>query len=396
MTMKYEYVAACLATTAWMFTAGCDGGEETTPPEEIKPLTAEAVSVRAVDWNPSMADVGDVAAVTEIGSTAAVLGSSGATVFSGGVVIATDAAVDDWVSAAVIPAADGHGQWISGLTESGNIYRLRGQMMFEKVSDLYGLSDVDVLAMASLGGTGAVFALEGQLAVSDGNTVTRYDVETFTGLAGRTGRAVSASDGKVRVFVAATEEGYDYELEGAEQAVFNAAGRIVVRTADSIYIEAEDGTLALLYKGSKGPLRELASSDVRVWFIEGEELGALEADAVYVTEDAKIPEGSRLRGSTSGDVWMLDKGDLSRYAAETGDDADRKVWEEEIQPLYMSSCTPCHSPGGSAGIELSSYGAWVARRDIIRTNVVEKKTMPPEGISFSDEDRKVIASWTGE
>lgn len=395
--MKHVEVAACLVATTLLFAAGCDGGgeEETKPPEEIKPLAAEEVSVRSVDWNPSMADVGSVAAVTEIGGTSAVLGSNGATVFSGGIVVATDTAVTEWSSAAVIPAADGHGQWISGLTKSGRIYRLRGTMTFEKVSDLYGLSNDDVLAMASLGGTSAVFALEGQLAVSDGNTVTRYDVETFTGLAARSGRAVSAADGKIRVFDAVTAEGYDYELEGAEQAALDAAGRIIARTADSLYVEAEDGTLALRYTSTKGDLRQLAASDVRVWFIEGEELGALEADAVYLTEGAQIPEGARLLGSASGDVWVLDKGALSRYAAETGDDADRKLWEEEVQPLYLSSCTPCHAPGGSAGIDLSTYGSWVARRDVIGTRVVDKKTMPPEGISFSDDQRKVIAGWVG-
>jgi mono/diheme cytochrome c family protein len=249
--------------------------------------------------------------------------------------------------------------------------------------------------MASLGGSEVAFALDKQLAVTDGMTVTRYDVATFTGLAGADSRAVSASDGKVTVFDATTAESFAYDLEGAEQATFDATGRIVVRTADSVYIEAPDKTLVLRYKGSKGALRGLAASDVRVWFVEGEELAALEADAAYVTSGTKIAADATLLGSPTGDVWVLDKGSLSRYAAETGDSEDRKQWEETVQPLYMGSCTPCHAPGGSAGIDLSTYGAWVARRDVIRTRVVEKKTMPPEGIMFTDAQRKVIADWVG-
>lgn len=376
---------------------GGDGGSggDAPAPEDIKPLPAEALAVRTVDWNPSKADVGHVAAVAELGGTTAVLGDAGATVFSGGVVLSTDVLITDWTHATVIPAADSDGQWIAAVDKAGGVYRLRGSTSFEKVSDLYGLSNDVVLDVASLGGEGVVFSLDKQLAVSNGVQVTRYDAGTFASLSAAENRAVTAADGKVTVFDAFKKEVYSYDLAGAEEATFDAKGNLVVRTSDTVYIEASDQSLVLRYKASKGALRGLAAADERVWFVEGEELAALETDAAYVTTGVKVPAGATILGSPSGDVWMLNQGTLSRYAAETGDAEDRKLWETTVQPLYLGSCTPCHAPGGSAGIDLSTYGAWVARRDVIRTRVIEKKTMPPEGIMFTDAQRKVIADWVG-
>lgn len=112
-----------------------------------------------------------------------------------------------------------------------------------------------------------------------------------------------------------------------------------------------------------------------------------------------IPRGfspaARLLGSPSGDVWSIDGGALARFAAEMGDSEDRGVWEKDVQPVYLASCTPCHAPGGSAGADLSTYGAWVARREQIKDRVVTAKTMPPTGIDFTEEERTAIAGWVG-
>lgn len=372
--------------------AGC-GGEEA--PQGVTEVEAQPLSVRTVDWNPTAADVGEVAAVAELGGVIAVLGDAGASVFSGGVLTATDGSVKGWKGAAVIPAADGNGTWIAGIDASGGVQRLRAGSFFEGVSDLYGLGGEAVLGVSALGGAAVAFALDGQLAVTDGATITRYDVATYAGLAGADGRAGSASDGKARVFEATTGSETTHLVAGAEQAVFNAAGRLVVRTADAIYMEDGQGGLGLRYRAKAGALRELAASDVRVWAIEGTELLSIEADSVLRTTDAGVADGVRLLGSPSGDVWTINDGALERFAAETGDSEDRAVWEKDVQPVYLGSCTPCHEPGGSAGADLSTYGAWVVRREQIRERVVEAKTMPPTGIEFTEAGRAAIEKWVG-
>lgn len=375
---------------------GACGGEETqggvTPIPE-----AESLTVRTVDWNPTGAALGSVAAVAELGGTIAVLADKGATVFSGGLVTAEDAAITGWKSAAVIPAADGNGMWVAGIDATGHVYRLRAGSFFEGISDLYGLEGEAVQGIAPLGGSAVAFALDAELAVADGATVTRYDIDADEGgvIAGGNGRAATAHAvaGKVSVLKAATAQAIVYDLPGAEQAVFDAAGKLVVRTADSIYIEDSAGGLALRYTGAMGPLRELAASDVLVWFVEGTELAALGATSVLRTTGAGVTEGARLVGSPSGDVWTIDGGALARFAAETGDSEDRATWEKDVQPIYLKACTPCHEPGGSAGAELSTYGAWVARRDKIQQKVAVEKSMPPVGIEFSDAEREAVANW---
>ncbi|NUQ77010.1 MAG: hypothetical protein HUU21_26040 [Polyangiaceae bacterium] len=368
---------------------GC-GGEE---PAGVVEVEAQPFSVRSVDWNPAAVDVGKVAAVAESGGIIAILADTGSTVLSGGVVTATDGSVKNFTRAAVIPAADGNGMWIAGIDATGTVLRLRAGSYFEPVSNLYGLSGEEVLEVAALGGAYVAFSLDGQLAVADGMTVTRYDVATYTGLAGADGRAASAGEGRARIFEAASESELSHVLSGAEQAVFDAAGRLVVRTADAIYAEDGQGNLGLRYRAKAGALRELSASDVRVWAVEGSELLSIEADGVLRTEGAGIPETARLMGSPSGDVWSIDGGVLSRFAAETGDSEDRGVWEKDVQPVYLASCTPCHEPGGSAGADLSTYGAWVARREQIKERVVTAKTMPPTGIAFTEAERTAIAGW---
>lgn len=368
---------------------GCSGEEA----EVIETLSATPMTVRSVEWNPSAVDVGNPSAVGEQGGTSVIFSNTGASIFSGGVLVAADANITDWKASMLLPAADGNGTWIAGLNQTGGVYRLRSGTYFEGISDLYGLEKDAVLGAAALGGPSIAFALEGQLAIADGMNVTRYDLETFTGIAGAQGRTASASTDHVNVVKAAGAEHSIYDLAGAEQVAFDATGRLVVRTADSIYLEAQGGGLVLRYKAEGKKLRELAASDVRIWFIENGELGALEADAVYVTEGTAIADTAHLLGSPSGDVWVVDSGKLTRFAAETGDSQDRKVWEESVQPIYVQACTPCHAPGGSSGIDLSTYGAWVARRPQLEDAVIAKKTMPPQGIGFSDMDRSALSAW---
>lgn len=368
--------------------SACGGEPAPVGPPSVQPLT-----VRSVDWNPKAIPVGSVAAVAELDGTVVVLGDEGATLFSGGVYAGSDTQVKGWRSATTIPAADGNGTWIAGVDDQGRVLRLRAGSYFELVSDLYGLLDEDVASVAALGGASVAFAVADGLAVADGMTVTRYDVGPFTNLAGGGGRAATADGSKVHVFTAAGEQVTSYVLPGAEAVVFDEAGKLVVRTADALYKEDESGELILLYESEAGAMFGLAVSAGRVWFGDGADLGMIEAGVVSRTTGGGAPPAPRLLGSPSGDVWVLADGELKKYAAEVGDAEDRALWETKVQPVYLDSCTPCHAPGGSAGFELSTYGAWVARREAIKERVVDLKTMPPAGIPFTDIERKAIADW---
>ena len=123
-------------------------------------------------------------------------------------------------------------------------------------------------------------------------------------------------------------------------------------------------------------------------------IGRIDTASVVAVDQTTIDYLKGRPFSPSGDVWIVDGSPkLTRYAAETGDSEDRKGWEEKVQPIYIKSCTPCHEPGGSSGADLSTYGAWVARRTQLQDEVITKKTMPPQGIEFSDMDRTVLGDW---
>lgn len=370
--------------------AGCGGGD----PEPAQALGEVApLAVRAVDWNPKAVPVGVVAAVAELEGTTVVLGDAGATLFSGGVYTGSDGSVTSWRGATTIPAADGNGTWIAAIDGTGRVLRLRASSYFEPISDLYGLTADDITGLAALGGARVGFAVPSGLAVADGMSVTRYDGGPYTGLAGAGGRAAGADGSKVYVFNTADASGASYELAGAEQVVFDDAGKLVVRTKDALYLEDAEGGLALRYQSGAAALHGLALSAGRVWFGDGPELLMLEAGILSRTSGGAQEPASELIGSPSGDVWVKTGGVIAKVAAEVGDEQDRLLWETTVQPLYLSSCTPCHAPGGSGGFELSTYGSWAARRAKLQERVVDLKTMPPAGIMFSDADRGVIAAW---
>lgn len=378
------------------FAAGCTGDLGADPEEP--PVAPGALVVRTIEWNPSKVNVGKVAAVTEDRGTLVVFGDTGATVLSGGIITATDAAVNDWQAATLIPAGDGNGTWIAGVDGKGRILRLRAATYFEDVSDIYGLADEPILAVAPLGGAFIGFALEGELAITDGTTVTHYEAGSYPELAGGKGRAAGVIDGDVFVFDAAKAQAIHYTVEGAEQAVIDANGKLVVRTRDALYAEDDLGGLVLRYESASGDMHALVTSGTltsgsRVWFADGATLGTFEDGAVSLTPSAVPLDNARLVGSPSGDVWVLREGELTRFAAERPDAQSRRAWEDTVQPLFLRSCTPCHAPGGSGGADLSTYDEWDARRAALKERVVEKKTMPPTGIEFTDADRKVIADW---
>lgn len=389
--MQFNHGAVFLVLGA-ACAAGCGGGDiGGAPPQalgEVAPM-----SVRAVDWNPKSVPLGSVAAVGELEGTVAVLADVGVTLFSGGVYTGSDGSVTEWRTAATIPAADGNGTWIAGVDGAGRVLRLRAGSYFEPVSDLYGLTSDDITGLAALDGAKVGFAVGGALAVADGMNVAHYDGGVYKSVAGGGGRAAAADGAKVYVFNTGDGKSTTYELAGAEEVAFDGAGKLVARTKGAVYLEDAAGGLALRYESKAAALHGLATSAGRVYIADGAEILMLEAGVLSGTKGAALPETATLIGSPSGDVWTLSGGELSKLAPQVGDEDDRLLWETKVQPVYLDSCTPCHAPGGSAGIELSTYNAWVARRAKIKERVVEQKTMPPSGVMFSEEERAAISAW---
>jgi hypothetical protein len=376
---------------AFALGAAC-GGSATSPSPTPGAPDPAALFVRSLDWNPTQAAVGRVAAVVESGEQIVVLSDVSATVLASGAPIAQDSSVTGWRAGATIPAADGQGSWVVGVGADGLLRRLLATGTWEAVSDRYGLEGERVQAAVSPAEGIAVFALERGIAVADGARVTRHDLGSFAELAGAKGRIAGAAGGRVRLFDVARAEAVDYEVPGAFAAAIDSAGRLVVASAQILYVEAAGGTLVAKHV-SAVPIHGLAASGERVWFAAGSEVLTLEGDTLRRSAGAMIPAPARLLGSPSGDVWVLDDGKLSRLGQDSALMAKVARWEEVVRPIFLRVCAACHLPGGLAGVNLSSYSAWIQKRDAIYDRVVVNRDMPPPGTVLREEDRSALRAW---
>ena len=369
--------------------AGCGGSSslvDSTAPLQVGPL-----SVRSVSWGSSDTAAGNVAALAEDGGITAVFGDKGAVIFTTEVQTAADATITAWKAAAAIPAADGDGTWIAAIDGKGQLYRLRDESEIEPVSDLFGLESQAINEVASLGGASTAFSYDGGVAVADGKNVTRFP-GAFGHLAGGGGHLAGASDKSVFVLNPATSELVTYPLAGVTAIAVSSAGTVYAETAEGLYA-ATGGQLAPRYKSASQGLHGLAAAGDRLWFMDGTEIVAIEKDSAGKTSGKGLPATATLRGSPSGDAWILDAGKLSRFAPDHGESDDELLWEKNVQPIFAHRCTPCHAPGGSSGFDLSTYDAWVAKRSVIHERVTVKKTMPPSGVTLEDADRAAIEAW---
>lgn len=111
---------------------------------------------------------------------------------------------------------------------------------------------------------------------------------------------------------------------------------------------------------------------------------------MYRSNGLALPVDGTLAPSASGYVWALGSGTLLRFTVPfTGDEA---TWRTTVLPVYARVCSACHAPGGTSGIELSTYAQWVDRRAKIYHRVVVKGDMP-QGRTLPDADKAAIAAW---
>jgi cbb3-type cytochrome c oxidase subunit III len=388
--MRAPRLAPLLAATS----LACGPAPHTRGAGAVSPL-----SVRWVDWNPSSAPVGSVRAVADAGDVVAVFSDRGATVFSARAPVATDTSIKDWATAGAITGADGAARWIVGVSGSGRMYHLRGLSTFEDVTARYGLGPARVLGVTTLGGGNVGFLLGSEIAIADGVHVSRYVGSigvTFDELVGGAGFGAVVVPTGVRLFDLGRKAIALYPLPGVTHAAVGAGGRLYASTRRAVYAADSQGRLALVYDATEDSIHGLVASGSAVWFADGEELGVVEGERVAETHGAKIGRESKLASSSSGDVWVLSGGVLSRFARSEGAPSGDPAWASTIAPIFARSCSACHLPDGASGTDLSTEAAWGGERAEILERVVEKRSMPPPGHPLSEEDREAIRRWLGE
>ncbi|WP_437504248.1 c-type cytochrome [Sorangium sp. So ce1099] len=375
--------AALAASSTALALAGCAAPAAAPLPQ---------LAVRPVAW-PAPGELGPVRALADDGRRVVLFHDGAAAIFVDGALARVERAPHRWASAAALPAPDGHGTWIVGVDAAGRLLRLPGEGAFELVSDRFGLERAAVRAALGLGGGGAAFALDGEIAVADGALVTRYatgPLAAFAAGGGRVAFAAPASDG-LRALDVATRALRAYPLpEGpAPLLAVTGAGALLAATPAALYAEDGAGVLRLRLQASAA-LHGLAVSGDRVWFADGDELGVLDEAGARVTRGARLPRDGRLIGSPGGDVWLLASGALRRFAAAEGDAGP--AWDE-LAPVFARACAPCHLPRGEGGVDLSTGAAWTSRRGAIARRVIEERTMPPPGHALSEADRARIRAF---
>ncbi|WP_437732717.1 c-type cytochrome [Sorangium sp. So ce1335] len=391
--------ASCALLALALAVAACAGQAAAPPP----PL-----AVSPVAWS-APAGLGPVRAVADDGRRVVLFHDGAAAVFVNGALDRVERAPHRWVGAAALPAPDGQGTWIVGVDAEGRLLRLPGQGAFEPVADRYGLERAPVRAALGLGGGAAAFALDGELAVADGDTVTRYATGPLATLAAGGGRVAFApggdglapggdglapgGDGLLALDVA-TRALRSYPLPDgpAPLLAVTGAGRLLAATPAALYEEDAAGVLRLRLR-ARAALHGLAVSGDRVWFADGDELGVLDRSGARRARGARLPPGGELIGSPSGDVWLLASGAVQRFAAEDGAEGSAAPAWDDLAPVVARACAPCHLPRGEGGVDLSTRAAWTSLRESIARRVIEERTMPPPGHALSEADRARIGAF---
>ncbi len=370
---------------------GC-GGQELPAGDNFK--------LSEVAWNGKNVDFGKISAVTEIYDDTLILSDSGANILTSGVLLASDTTMKSWGRAAVLPAADLSGSWAVGIDGSGALRRLKNRSVMEDISERYGLSGTPVTELAPMGNTGAAFALGSQLAVADGQTVVRMD-GAMSMLAGAPGRVAGLFEGKLRLVDSSAQSAHDFELGTPTSILFDENDKLVVATRDTLYAESDPGVLKKIHSSAAEPIHEVARSGRTLWLHLGDSLAMLQDGKLRRAMDgdpnAAIAADTKLFGSPSGDVWTLNAGSLRLLAEDSGGGADQDLWRRNAQPIFTRLCATCHLPGGSSGIDMSTYQTWASKRDRIIIRVLDGKPtpMPPAGAgSLTAEERAALQLWT--
>jgi len=370
--------------------------------EPMGSIDEEQLDLRPIAWNTQAAALGKVMAVADSQDDVAVFGSQGALVFGGGLLVGSDDSVVSWRAAAAVPSLDLPESWLLGVTQLGRIYRLRNRMMLDDVTERFGLAGQPALEAVALSSELTAFALRDKIAVAGAgmSSVWFYNLQA-RGLTGAAGK-LAAYDwmGVVEADFTAPGEARvaKLPLEGVIGAAFDESGELVLVTAteDALYVERE-GALVRVWDAPAGvKLTGLASSGRGVWVGIGKELALLRGSQLLRASSDVIPEGGRLIGSPSGDVWVLGGSQLLRMGERAPGGSDEDRWRRTLLPMFQRICRGCHLPGGSAGTDLSTYAQWTARRQLLGQRLIDQvpTPMPPPSVgALTYDELSAVKLW---
>ncbi len=380
------------------------GGTDTGGPmvEDSGPFNSDGgvvpptpVVLRSVPWNATNTPVGTITTLVESGDDVFLFGQRGMQLLAGGVIAATDDRAMTWRDAALVPSGDRSlDRWVLGVDGTGRVYRVSDRSVLEDVTGRYGLMGMGrtVRTVAAVSDTVTAFGFDAGFALADGTRVMVWNDPSFASLVAGGGRLAARTMTGVRVFDPATMRFLDYAVAGVTGVALNAIGKLTVVTQQgALYQENPAGALELRWE-SRAPLRAVRTSGMRTWVIIGANLGLVENGEVRTATETMVPDGSRLVPSPSTDIWVITPtGAVSRYGL--SDDPRVRAWEEQIRPIYARRCTPCHLPGGTAGIDFSTYRGWVNRAADIRTQAIVRRLMPPMPMMTTEMERATISAW---
>jgi mono/diheme cytochrome c family protein len=200
----------------------------------------------------------------------------------------------------------------------------------------------------------------------------------------------------VRVFDVQGASLSTYAVREPVAAAFLQDGRLLVAAARSLYLEDAPGGELLRIHTSEEPITGLAVSGSVTWLRIGGALARLDGLTLRRGEPMDAPGEVALHPAQNGDIWRRTDCSLRRFSAGGDEQADQARWEREVQPLFARYCMLCHLPGGSAGIDLSTYRSWALRRPSIDQRVLQGKPspMPPAGAGvLTAQEKETLKGW---
>ncbi|MEZ4394647.1 MAG: c-type cytochrome [Polyangiales bacterium] len=349
------------------------------------------LTVTPIAWNAAGAAVGAVQAVAEDGDLVAVFTDRGLRVMVAGAVAASDDSVRGWRAAVTSAAADGTaGRWILGADAMSRVFRVRDRSSLDDVTARLALGMRDIRSAAVVARDAVAFGGDGGFAVLRGASVTAWNDPDFVQIFGGGNRVGALTDVGVKVFDLMTERAVRYNVAGVTGAALSSAGALVVTVGPLLYEQNPRGELSPVYTHASA-LRGVVVSDANTWLIADGRLAIWDGFRVRTSPEVPLSSSARLIAASGGGVWTLQDGALARYALVV--DPEEQRWNRDIRSIFATRCTPCHLPGGTAGIDLSTRCAWAIRRDGIREQVVTRMLMPPPPADMPAPERAAIAAY---
>lgn len=375
---------------------GCYASDDVSADERKGAVVAAVSRAAALGPELQLAQVtaveptvsGRVQAVADLGERVVLFGDRGAVAIAGGNVTASASDVVAWRSAAVVPAADGTGRWAVAASEDGRLLRLHDQSRVEDVRSRYGVESTEhVKAVVSMTATTFAVVLERSSVVVDIATkkTTRFDV-AWDSAAASTTRIAGVGPDTVSVFDITTKTLTASTVRGAKSVAFDDRGRMLVLAEHTIVRESGASFETVVVRDDVA-LDGLTSAGARVWFAAGAEIWALEHDTARRAPTVVASPGHRIAAGADGDVWLVGEQPV-RFRIEAS--PEEAAWLATIGPIQDRVCKECHAPGASASLDLATFAAWAARRDLIRDRVVVARTMPPPPRSLSAAELETI------